>query len=86
VNFAALTCMVIIPTAAWAQTGASGFAGVARDASGAVLPGVTVGASSPALIERVRIVVTDGEGLYKITETTSRDPIGSCRISTQREC
>src|SRR5260370_42530365 len=68
VNGAALAFLMLVPAAALAQTGASGFAGVARDASGAVLPGVTVEASSPALIERVRIVVTDGEGLYKITD------------------
>ena len=37
-----------------------------RDASGAVLPGVTVEASSPALIEKVRSVVTDGTGQYRI--------------------
>jgi hypothetical protein len=41
-------------------------AGTARDASGAVLPGVTVEASSPALIEKVRSTVTDGAGLYRI--------------------
>ena len=37
-----------------------------RDVSGAVLPGVTVEAASPALIEKARTVVTDGEGQYKI--------------------
>src|SRR5437899_2894025 len=41
-------------------------AGAVRDASGAVLPGVTVEASSPALIEKVRTVVTDGNGQYQI--------------------
>src|ERR1700750_1187922 len=41
-------------------------AGVAKDASGAVLPGVTVEASSPALIEKVRTVVTDGSGQYQV--------------------
>jgi hypothetical protein len=46
----------------------TGIAGVVKDTSGAVLPGVTVGASSPALIEKVRTVVTDGQGLYSITE------------------
>jgi hypothetical protein len=52
-----------------AQTVPSGgIAGVVKDASGAVLPGVTVEASSPALIERVRTVVTDSEGLYKIVD------------------
>jgi hypothetical protein len=46
----------------------SGIAGVVRDATGAVLPGVTVEASSPALLEKVRTVVTDGQGLYNITD------------------
>jgi hypothetical protein len=41
-------------------------AGVVKDASGAVLPGVTVEAASPALIEKVRDVVTDGSGQYRI--------------------
>ena len=41
-------------------------AGAVRDASGAVLPGVMVEASSPALIEKVRTVVTDGNGQYQI--------------------
>ena len=41
-------------------------AGKVRDASGAVLPGVTVEASSPALIEKVRTAVTDGTGQYRI--------------------
>src|SRR4051794_12728997 len=48
-----------------AQSG-SGIAGVVKDSSGAVLPGVTVEASSPALIEKVRSAVTDGAGLFKI--------------------
>jgi hypothetical protein len=43
-------------------------AGVVRDASGAVLPGVTVEASSPALIEKVRTVITDGSGQYRIEQ------------------
>jgi hypothetical protein len=60
------TLLVILVSAAWAQTGTAGIAGVVRDPSGAVLPGVTVEASSPALIERVRSVVTDGEGQFKI--------------------
>ena len=40
--------------------------GVVKDTSGAVLPGVTVEAASPALIEKVRSVVSDGEGRYNI--------------------
>jgi hypothetical protein len=47
---------------------ASGIGGVVKDASGAVLPGVTVEASSPALIERVRTVITDGAGQYSIVD------------------
>jgi hypothetical protein len=49
-----------------ALTFAQSLAGVAKDASGAVLPGVTVEASSPALIEKTRSVVTDGTGQYQI--------------------
>jgi hypothetical protein len=41
-------------------------AGSVKDASGAVLPGATVEAASPALIEKVRTAVTDGQGLYRI--------------------
>src|SRR5690349_5565558 len=52
---------------AWAQSSTTGaIAGTARDTTGAVLPGVTVEASSPALIEKIRTVVTDSEGNYKI--------------------
>ena len=42
-------------------------AGTVRDASGAVLPGVTVEASSPALIEKTRTAIADGSGQYQIT-------------------
>ena len=44
----------------------SSIAGVVRDTSGAVLPGVTVEAASPALIEKVRTAVSDAEGRYNI--------------------
>src|SRR6266853_1992024 len=50
------------------QAAASGIAGVVKDASGAVLPGVTVEAASPALIEKVRTVVSDGEGRYNVVD------------------
>ncbi len=53
----------IAPAAVYAQ---ASIAGVVRDASGAVLPGVTVEASSPALIEKVRVAVTDGGGQYRV--------------------
>jgi hypothetical protein len=42
--------------------------GTVRDASGALLPGVTVEASSPALIEKTRSAVTDGTGQYRIVD------------------
>ena len=42
--------------------------GTVRDSSGAVLPGVTVEASSPALIEKTRAAVTDGGGQYRIEQ------------------
>jgi carboxypeptidase family protein len=57
--------VLALPAVAFGQA-ASGIAGVVRDTSGAVLPGVTVEAASPALIEKVRSVVSDGEGQYKI--------------------
>src|SRR6202795_2310069 len=55
--------VALVPATAHAQ---SGFAGVVKDTSGAVLPGVTVEAASPALIEKVRTAVTDNQGQYKI--------------------
>jgi hypothetical protein len=58
----ALACLAL-PATARAQ---SAFAGVVKDATGAVLPGVTVEASSPVLIEKVRSVTTDSNGAYKI--------------------
>src|SRR5206468_8492424 len=57
----------LYPASTLAQSN-SGIAGVVKDTSGAVLPGVTVEAASPALIEHVRTVVTDGSGQYKIVE------------------
>ena len=48
--------------------GAASIVGVVRDTSGAVLPGVTVEAASPVLIEKVRTTVTDAEGRYQIAE------------------
>ena len=56
--------LMLLPVAAFAQT--SAIAGTVKDTSGAVLPGVTVEAASPALIERVRSAVSDGNGQYKI--------------------
>src|SRR5262245_8484962 len=54
---------------AHAQGVATGsIAGVVKDASGGVLPGVTVEASSPVLIEKSRTAVTDDQGAYKIVD------------------
>src|SRR5213596_896576 len=66
-----LLCSIVLalPAAALAQSseGAS-IAGVVKDTSGAVMPGVTVEAASPALIEKVRSVITDERGLYRIVD------------------
>ena len=61
----ALVCVVLVPAPASAQ---ASIAGVAKDSSGAILPGVTVEAASPALIEKVRSVITDGSGQFKIVD------------------
>jgi len=58
-----LALLCVMPASAWAQTT---LAGVVKDNSGAVLPGVGVEAASPALIEKVRTAVTDGNGRYRI--------------------
>src|SRR3954471_7059824 len=61
----ALGSIVILPSVTHAQ---GSIAGIVKDASGAVLPGVTAEASSPALIEKTRAVVTDSTGQYKIVD------------------
>ena len=61
----AVVGLVVLPAAAFAQ---ASIVGTARDDSGAVLPGVTVEASSPALIEKTRSVVTNGVGQYSIQD------------------
>ena len=53
----------LLPSSASAQ---ASIAGSTRDTSGAALPGVTVEASSPALIEKVRTAVSDERGLFRI--------------------
>src|SRR5689334_19396425 len=57
-----------LPGQARAQNASSGIAGIVKDSSGAVMPGVTVEAASPALIEKVRTAVTDEQGQYKIID------------------
>jgi hypothetical protein len=59
---------VLVPSGASAQQTLSGIAGAVKDSTGKPVAGVTVEAASPALIERVRSVVTDGEGQYRITD------------------
>src|SRR4051794_33158812 len=64
---------VVVPNLAIAQS----LAGTVRDTSGAVLPGVTIEASSPALITRIRTGVTDDTGQYRIPDL----PPGTYRVS-----
>ena len=65
VAFFALASCLWLPAAALAQ---SAIAGVVRDSSGGVLPGVTVEASSPALIEKVKTATTNESGQYRIVD------------------
>ena len=60
---AALFVIIALPSVVFGQ---ASIAGAVKDSSGAVLPGVTVEASSPALIEKTRAVVSDGSGQYRI--------------------
>src|SRR5437762_10453446 len=60
-----VSVFVLVPAAVFAQ---ASITGVVRDSSGAVLPGVTVEASSPALIEKVRSAGSDGSGQYRIED------------------
>ncbi|MDA1183644.1 MAG: carboxypeptidase regulatory-like domain-containing protein [Acidobacteria bacterium] len=63
--FLVALALVAVPSAALAQ---GALAGVVTDETGGVLPGVTVEASSPALIEQVRAVATNGDGAYRIAD------------------
>ena len=62
---AVLAGLLVLPSLALAQASISG---VVRDTSGAVLPGVTVEAASPVLIEKVRTAVTDNNGRYQMID------------------
>ena len=62
-----LVVMAIVGAAPSLAT-AQSLAGTVRDTSGAVLPGVTIEASSPALITKVRTGVTDDTGQYRIPD------------------
>jgi hypothetical protein len=60
-----MTLLALLPVSAAAQ---AVIAGTVRDASGGLLPGVTVEAASPALIEKIRSAVSDGNGVYRIED------------------
>ena len=60
-----LTCLFVAPAAALAQ---GSIKGTVKDTSGAVLPGATIEAASPALIEKTRSAVTDSTGQYQILD------------------
>jgi len=64
-KYLALLAVWLIPSAAFAQ---ATLTGTVRDNSGLILPGVTVEAASPALIEKVRTAVTDASGQYRIVD------------------
>jgi len=61
----AIALLLAVPLGAYAQASISG---LVKDASGAVLPGVTVEASSPVLIEKARSATTDAAGRYTIPD------------------
>src|SRR5678815_4505475 len=60
-----ILAVLLLPASVCAQ---ASLTGTVRDASGGVLPGVTVEASSPALIEKVRSAITDDTGQYRIID------------------
>src|SRR6476660_7589507 len=64
----ALAVALLLPMGAYAQGQSGTIAGSVKDDTGGVLPGVTVEVASPALIEKVRTAVTDGQGAYKIVD------------------
>ena len=64
--------VMALPASALAQS-ASGIAGVVRDSSGGVLPGVTVEATSPALIEGTRSTISGTNGTFQITDLRPGD-------------
>src|SRR5688572_4155548 len=72
---AVATFLVLLPAVSSAQVGQ--VAGTVRDTSGAVMPGVTVEVTSPALIEKVRSATTDGSGQYRITNL----PVGTYSVT-----
>src|SRR6266446_296049 len=78
ISLVTLACALFVPSA-WAQQTNAGLSGVVKDAAGMPVAGATVEAASPALIERVRSVTTDGSGQYKITDL----PIGVYAVTVK---
>lgn len=68
VSTAVIACSVMLWAVSVPAQQASGIAGIVTDPSGAVLPGVTVEAASPALIEKVKVAVTDTNGRYNLVD------------------
>jgi hypothetical protein len=69
-----MVAVLVIPSVGRSQDSNSAtIAGIVRDASGGVLPGVTVEAASPALIEKVRVATTDGDGRFRIIDLRPGD-------------
>jgi hypothetical protein len=79
VALALAALLVLWPAGASAQEGQ--IAGVVRDSSGGVMPGVTVEVTSPALIEKVRSATTDSNGQYRITNL----PVGTYTVTFSLE-
>ena len=79
VCLAAAAVLVLGPATALAQEGQ--IAGTVRDTSGALMPGVTVEVTSPALIEKVRTASTDASGQYRITNL----PVGTYKVTFSLE-
>ena len=67
--------LVLLPAMARAQDGS--IAGSVRDASDALIPGVTVEVASPALIEKIRSTITDSNGQYRLTNL----PVGAYKVT-----
>jgi Carboxypeptidase regulatory-like domain/TonB-dependent Receptor Plug Domain len=69
--------LMLFASVAATASAQSAIAGNVKDATGGILPGVNVEVTSPALIERVRVAITDDQGLYQITNL----PPGTYKIS-----
>src|SRR4029453_14098546 len=75
VFLAVAALLVLVPAAVFAQEGV--IAGTVRDEQSAVMPGVTVEVTSPALIEKLRATTSDSNGQYRITNL----PVGTYSVT-----